>query len=218
MATRARRVIRKVAVLRLLADPVKLRIYEALRDAPASPHALALRFGLKPTALYHHFAQLAGAKLIHVAARRQRRGVVERQYRPSAKQLVVDRQLLRAAPTSGSVAAVLAAASAILQVTADDIRTAAADPSRPLADRERSEVAMVVVRTTPARARQLMRRLRVLLDTAMRFDGTGRTRVRLTLALVPVVESVGSAGPRSKAELRSTTVNRRGASARGACR
>lgn len=188
MATRARRVIRSVDVLRLLTDPVKLRIYEALRDAPASPHELALRFGLKPTALYHHFARLADAKLIAVAARRRRRGVIERQYGPSAKQLVVDRQLLRAAPTSRSVAAVLAAASAILQVTADDIRAAAADPSRPLADRARSEVATVLVRTTPARARKLMRRMTGLLDTATRFDGTGRTRVRLTLALVPVDE------------------------------
>jgi hypothetical protein len=89
------------------------------------------------------------------------------------------------------VAAVLAAASAILQVTADDLRTAAADPSRPLADRQRSEVAMVLVRTTPARARRLMRGLRALLDTATRFDGTGRTRVRLTLALVPIGEGAG---------------------------
>ena len=186
MATRTRRVIRSVGVLRLLADPVKLRIYEALRDGPASPHELALRFGRKPTALYHHFAQLARAKLIHVAVRRRRRGVIERQYAPSAKQLVVDRQLLRAARTSRSVAAVLAAASAILQVTAEDIRAAAADPSRPLSNRDRSEVAMVLVRTTERRARELMRRLRALLDTATRFDGTGPTRVRLTLALVPV--------------------------------
>jgi DNA-binding transcriptional ArsR family regulator len=186
MATRARRVIRSAGVLRLLVDPVKLRIYEALRDAPASPHELALRFGLKPTALYHHFAQLARAKLIHVAVRRQRRGVIERQYAPVANQLVVDRQLLRAAHTSRSVAAVLAAASAILDITGDDIRAAAADRSRPLADRSRSEIAMVLVRTTPARARQLMRKLRALLDHALRYDGSGDTRVRLTLALVPV--------------------------------
>ena len=34
-----------VARLRLLADPLKLRIYEALRDTPSSPHELAARFG-----------------------------------------------------------------------------------------------------------------------------------------------------------------------------
>jgi DNA-binding transcriptional ArsR family regulator len=188
MATRARHVIRSVAVLRMLADPLKLRIYEALRDEPASPHELALRFGKKPTALYHHFAQLSAAKLIHVVVRRRRRGVIERQYAPSANQLVVDRKLVRGAQGSRPVEAALAAAGAILQVTADDIRAAVADPSRPFADPQRSEVAMVLVRTTPLRARALMRRLRALLDRAMRWDGTGSTRVRLTLALVPVIE------------------------------
>ncbi|HEV7558982.1 MAG TPA: winged helix-turn-helix domain-containing protein [Kofleriaceae bacterium] len=183
---RSRKIINSIAVLRLLADPVKLRIYEALLAAPTSPHGLALRFGLKPTALYHHFDKLGAAKLIEVAERRQRRGVTERLYRPTAKQLVVDRRLLRTTRGSRSVKAVLAVASAILQVTAEDIRAAAAGPTRPLADRDRSEVAMVLVRTTPARARQLMRKLRALLGTATRFNGSGRTAVRLTLALVPV--------------------------------
>jgi DNA-binding transcriptional ArsR family regulator len=179
---RKRRVIREVAVLELLADPTRLRIYEALRDAPASPHQLAVKFGKKPTALYHHFARLAKAKLIEVAQRRQRRGVVERLYRPAAAQLVVSRALLRGA----GVATVLAAARAILQVTADDLRAASLHPSRPLADRERSEIATILVRTTPARARQLVRKLRALIETAMRFDGAGTTRVRLTLACAPL--------------------------------
>ena len=81
-------------MLRLLADPLKLRIAEALREAPASPHELARRFGLKPTALYHHFARLAAAGLVEVAARRRRRGAIERLYRLSARQIDVDRWLV----------------------------------------------------------------------------------------------------------------------------
>lgn len=177
--------IRESATLRLLGDPKKLRIYEALRDAPASPFELAIRFGLKPTALYHHFARLAEAKLIEVAARRRRRGAIECLYRPTARQLVVDRRLVRAHPGSRTVAAVLDAASSILQLTGEDIRSASLDASRPLADRSRSELATIVVRTTPRRARLLMTGLRRLLATAARHDGTGTTRVRLTLAMVP---------------------------------
>lgn len=187
--TRARRVISHVSTLRLLADPLKLRIYEALRDAPASPHELALRFGKRPTSLYHHFGKLFAAELIEVAETRQRRGVVERLYRPTSSQLVVDRALLLGKHTSPSVTAVLAAAGAILEVTAEDTRAAALDPSRPLSDRRRAEVATVLVRTTPAGARSLMRQLVALLRAATDLDGTGTTRVRLTLALVPVAKA-----------------------------
>jgi DNA-binding transcriptional ArsR family regulator len=173
--------VREAAVLRLLADPLKLRIAEALREAPASPHELARRFGLKPTALYHHVAKLAAAGLVEVAARRRRRGAIERLYRLTARQLVVDRRLVG----KRTVSTVLAAASAMLQLTSDDLHAAALDPSRSLADRDRSELATIVVRTTPAKAKQLMRELRALLATALRLDGTGTTRARLTLALVP---------------------------------
>jgi len=84
-------VVRRVEDLRLLANPTKLRIFEALRDAPSSPLQLARRFGQKPTALYHHFARLEKAGLIEVAETRQRRGAVERLYRPAVSRVVVDR-------------------------------------------------------------------------------------------------------------------------------
>jgi len=87
---------------------------------------------------------------------------------------------------SRSVAAVLAAASTIVDVTIGDLRAAAQDPSRPLADRDRSELATVVVRVTPRAAHELVRRLRELLEAALRLDGSGTEQVRLTLAVVPV--------------------------------
>lgn len=180
------RVLDRVEDLRLLSDPVKLRIYEALREAPASALALARRFGTKPTALYHHFARLERAGLIEVAERRKRRGAVERLYRPTVDHLVVDRQLARGAPGSRSLDTVLAAASASLQVTVEDIQAASLDPSEPLADASRSEIGTAVVRVTPAKARVLMRRIRSLIELAARYDGTGQERIRLTLAIVPV--------------------------------
>lgn len=181
-----RHTLRDAAQLRLLADVKKFRIVEALRDAPASPHELARRFGTKPTALYHHFARLAAAGLIEPAERRQRRGVVEVRYRPIARQLVADRALLRDSSRSRSVAAVLAAASTIVDITVADVRAAAQDPSRPLADRGRSELATVAARVSRRAARELMRRVRELLEAATRLDGSGTEQVRLTLAIVPM--------------------------------
>jgi len=179
-------VVRRVEDLRLLANPTKLRIFEALRDAPSSPLQLARRFGQKPTALYHHFARLEKAGLIEVAETRQRRGAVERLYRPAVSRVVVDRALARGARKSRSVDAVLAAASTIFRVTAEDTQTAALDPTRPLADASRSEIATTVARVTPAQARTLVRKVRSLLELARRYDGRGTLRVRLTLAVIPV--------------------------------
>jgi DNA-binding transcriptional ArsR family regulator len=197
MTQRAPKVIRRAEHLRLLADPVRLRILEALRDAPASPHALARRFGQKPTALYHHFARLEHAGIIEVVETRQRRGMVERLYQPTTSQIVVDRALATGRRSSRSVDAVLAAASTIFQVTVEDTRAAALDPSRPLGDASRSEIATLVARVSPAQAKLLMRSVRTLLARAYRSDGSGAERVRLTLAVIPLAAAVSDA-PRGR--------------------
>ena len=190
MTRPAARAVRRAKDLLLLADSTRLRIFEALREAPASPHQLAKQFGQKPTALYYHFGRMEKAGLIEVADTRQRRGTVERLYRPSARQLVVDRALARGPGKSTSVQAVLAAIGTILQVTAEDIERATLDPTRPLADRARSEVATAVVRVTPAQARLLTTRIRSLLALADRYNGRGPLRVRLTLAAIPLAAAV----------------------------
>jgi uncharacterized protein YjeT (DUF2065 family) len=61
-----------------------------------------------------------------------------------------------------------------------------ANPIAALADRDRSELATVVVRVAPRAAHELVRRLRELLEAALRLDGSGTEQVRLTLAVVPV--------------------------------
>jgi DNA-binding transcriptional ArsR family regulator len=180
------RVIRRPAELRLLSDPRKWRIFEALHDAPASPRELARRFSEKPTALYHHFARLERAGLIAVVETRQRRGVVERLYQPVPRALIVDRAMARKSGTSQSVEAVLAAASTILQVTIEDIEAARLDPSRPLGDAARSEIATIVTSVSAADAKKLVSRLRSLLRLASQLDGSGKNRLRLTMAAIPV--------------------------------
>lgn len=181
------RLIDRAAELRVLADQTRLRIFEALREAPASARGLARRFDLKPTALYRDFARLEKAGLIELAEECKRRGATERLYQPTARRLRVERKL--ATGKRRSVEAVLAATSTILQVTAEDIQTAASDPSRPLADPQRLELGTLVTRVSPARARQLMRHMRKLFQLANELDGTGEQRVRLTLGLVPLSES-----------------------------
>ena len=72
-------------------------------------------------------------------------------------------------------------------VTIEDLGQAALDASRPLGDRDRSEVATIVARVSPAKAKILIKRLRALFDLARQFDGSGDESLRLTLAGIPVV-------------------------------
>src|SRR5437763_821962 len=88
-----RLVVSKLAQLKLLSDPLRLRIVELLRDAELSPKQAALRLSLKPTRLYRHFHKLEAAGLIEQVSSRGRRGATERLYRSTAKLYVVDRRL-----------------------------------------------------------------------------------------------------------------------------
>jgi hypothetical protein len=65
----------------------------------------------------------------------------------------------------------VAAVCALFDVTAEDVRAASFDPSRPLGDRARSEVGTVVARVKPAQAKQLMRQLRSLIARARAMTG-----------------------------------------------
>lgn len=72
-------------VHKALADPLRVRIVEALWVTPRSARELAENLGLPADRLYYHLGQLEHAKLIEVAEyRRLARGKVERVYAPAA--------------------------------------------------------------------------------------------------------------------------------------
>ncbi len=67
-----------------LADPLRIRLFEWLAEAPRSARQLADCAGLPADRLYYHLGQLEQAGLIEVAEYRQlARGKVERIYRPA---------------------------------------------------------------------------------------------------------------------------------------
>jgi DNA-binding transcriptional ArsR family regulator len=71
-------------VHKALADPLRLRIVEALWETPRSARELAECVGLPADRLYYHLGQLEQAKLIEVAEyRRLSGGKVERVYAPA---------------------------------------------------------------------------------------------------------------------------------------
>jgi DNA-binding transcriptional ArsR family regulator len=73
------------AVHKALADPLRIRLLEALWETPRSARELAECIELPADRLYYHLGQLEGAGLVEVTEyRRLARGKVERVYAPAA--------------------------------------------------------------------------------------------------------------------------------------
>jgi DNA-binding transcriptional ArsR family regulator len=102
-------------VHKALADPLRIRLWEWLAEAPRSARQLAECAGLPADRLYYHLSQLEQAGLIEVAGyRRLARGKAERIYAPAETEPPSDADPEEEAAFLGSV----------LQATAMDITTA----------------------------------------------------------------------------------------------
>ncbi len=77
--------------LKLLAEPTREFIYQALVSAPRTATELARLMQCPTTRLYHHLNLLEKHGLIVVAAERLVSGIVERRYRAVARRLRLDR-------------------------------------------------------------------------------------------------------------------------------
>ncbi|MBN1210110.1 MAG: helix-turn-helix domain-containing protein [Myxococcaceae bacterium] len=206
--------LRDASQVRVLAHPLRMRIIEALRTQEGSPRQVADVLGTKPTRLYHHFAALEQAGLITLEGTRQRRGVVERLYRPAARQFVVDRALFEGPQRRRRGASVVSAASAMFAVTLEELRSGVEAGTMPLTDRQRAELGSFRLELAPGKLPLLMRRLRELVAEAQAAEvGEGGEPVRLTVALFPVGTKapVASRGSRGKRGGKSSKGIRRGA-------
>ena len=78
---------RRVADLRALAHPLRLRMMELFAEAPKTTKQVAELLGQPPTRLYHHVAALERAGLLVLKETRQNRGAVEKWYGSVAGQI-----------------------------------------------------------------------------------------------------------------------------------
>lgn len=87
------KVIDDLATLRVLSDPLRLRLIELLGVQPATVKTLAKALGVKPNRLYYHVNLLEEHGLVRVTASRMVSGIVERTYGLVARHIAVDDNL-----------------------------------------------------------------------------------------------------------------------------
>jgi DNA-binding transcriptional ArsR family regulator len=103
--------------LRVVADPLRLRILTMLSDTPLNVKQVADRLGEKPTRLYYHVNALEGVGLVQLVETRINRSIVEKYYLAVAKDIRVDSRLLKTKPD----AAIYSMLNTVLDATLDDI-------------------------------------------------------------------------------------------------
>lgn len=87
--------------LRVIADPLRRKLFEVFCGQPVTTKQAASILGEKPTKLYHHVDSLEKAGFIKLIRTRQNRGTVERYYQAVARTLAIDRKLLNYETSAG---------------------------------------------------------------------------------------------------------------------
>jgi len=116
------RVIDDPETLRLIAEPLRLRLLELLRRAPRTVSELATELELPRTNLYYHIGLLEKHGLVQVAETRVVSGITEKRYRASAFRLSVRKSLIGEGADGATPLAVYL--SFVLDEVASEIRRA----------------------------------------------------------------------------------------------
>jgi DNA-binding transcriptional ArsR family regulator len=176
-------VIADAAALRVVANPLRLRVLEFLRGQTGrscSVKEIAAALATPQTKLYYHVNLLAEHGLIRVVETRLVSGIVERRYQVTAYRLSVDRSLLSAPADAGDGLEVWL--SVVLDEVRQEIRKAVQagliDLDRSAAD-EMGPHQLVLGRKwlslTPAEVAELSRRFH---DLTAEFDVSDPDRGR----------------------------------------
>ncbi|MBA3470201.1 MAG: winged helix-turn-helix transcriptional regulator [Herpetosiphonaceae bacterium] len=161
-------IIRDLETLRVIADPVRMQIFETLTHATLSPKLLAHKLGLATSKLYYHLNLLEQHGLIAVAETVMVANLQEKRYRATALYLDTDPALLALATTQGQDT-VLTVLASTLNTTREDIfrslrvraaELAAGSPANP----RHFVISRQSARMTEERADEFRSRLAALLE------------------------------------------------------
>ncbi len=163
------RIIRDLETLRVLTDPLRMRILAALDEQPRTVKEVARMLDMPPTRLYYHFNLLEKHGIIRVVETRVVSGIIEKKYRVTARNFNVDRALF--APTAktapegwslvltGLVDRLRENVLTLIETGVAGRAVQAQDENGPIMHMSSS-----LARLTPAQAREFYARLKALMD------------------------------------------------------
>ncbi len=104
--------------IRALSDPRRLDLLKALVEAPCTAKQLAEAVGEDKSRLYYHISELERCGLIEVVEERQKRNLIEKVYRATAKFFTVDRAIFA---KEHGMEVFFSTVTSILDTTASDV-------------------------------------------------------------------------------------------------
>jgi len=90
--------------MRAIADPLRLRIVDALSQRALTATGLGERLGLPANKTHYHVRELEKVGLVRIVETREKGGILEKYYRAVAQTIEIPGSLLRIAPPDESVA------------------------------------------------------------------------------------------------------------------
>jgi DNA-binding transcriptional ArsR family regulator len=158
-------VIASVETLKVVADPLRLRLLTALRQAPATAKQLAASLETSLKGLYYHLGLLEEHGLIRVRSTRVVSGIIEKQYEPTAYRITVDRALFAPEAPEARTGLEVFVSIVLDHAHAEILRSIAAgliDPSAPTPAAGGLNLGRVWMRLTPERRDELEHRMKQL--------------------------------------------------------
>jgi DNA-binding transcriptional ArsR family regulator len=190
--------IRDLEQIKLLADPLRLRMLEAFCQERTTKQVAEL-LGEKPTRLYHHVEALERVGLIELARTRPNRGTVEKYYLAVARSFRADARAFRPGGAAGAEenAAFRSMIATIFDTTAAEL-SSLADRAGGAAEaveaiEEEALLSFLEIRASRAQLDELRGKLQEILDALAADEeaaeeGIAPEAYRLTLAFYPLAE------------------------------
>ena len=145
--------------IRLLSDPLKLRLLQAFSESARTTKQVAAELGENVTKLYRHVDALYAAGLLELVEEKQKRGTIERTFRAVARRFEADHSLFSA--TAGDQG--VEAAREMLRVSESEILNVLSGAQSD--DPEQAIIMRIRGKATPEKIAELRKTLKDWLDS-----------------------------------------------------
>jgi DNA-binding transcriptional ArsR family regulator len=175
--------------LKVLADPLRVRILEAL-GVERTTKQVAEEIGEKPTKLYHHVDALERVGLIKLTRTRRNRGTLEKYYQVVALSFRPDSSLF---PQTGYTSTVMEVISNLLEKAESELQDLAACSAGAPDLEEKAMLSFVEVRAPEKEVLAIRAKLDALLNDLQKLADTDHVekdaqRYRLMLGYYPLMK------------------------------